>query len=303
MKYHTLLLYGLCLLGMTACGGEDELTAIPDTMTDCFAPDPNATDEESVLRREFYQTEKCYLLFNDTLRHVKQGTDFNGDDYYFTETLDMGYILGSNTSTTINTYTYEYLQTFAEKETAAVFLQEYVLPHLPASLRPFSWFAVYSISNNSDFTLPEVVTGQRSVAIAVGYSLESMTTEEKKTLATTILTATLGSSLQTQEKALTPFYDICDGLYEGDFTIDDPADEELNMKALNEAGFIVKGLFWGMFPATQVYPSKAQDLVSFTQLVMNHTQQETEELYAGFPKVVEKAGILREVITELGYIY
>lgn len=69
MKYHTLLLYSLCLMGLTACGSEDELTAIPDTMTDCFAPDPNATDAESVLRREFYQTEKCYLLFNDTLRH------------------------------------------------------------------------------------------------------------------------------------------------------------------------------------------------------------------------------------------
>lgn len=303
MKYHTLLLYSLCLLGMTACGGEDELTALHDTMTDCFAPDPNATDAESALRRKFYETEKCYLLFNDTLRHVKQGTDFNGDDYYFTETLDMGYTVGTNSSTVISTYTYEYLQTFEEKETATAFLQEYVLPHLPSSLRPFSWFVACSITNDTDYTPLEALGGQRSVAVAVGYSLENLTTEEKKTLATSILTTTLGNSLQAQEKALTPFYDICDGLYEGNFNIDVPEDYDLNMIALNEAGFIVEGLFWGMFPSTQIYPSKTQDLISFTQLVMNHTQQEVEELYAGFPKVIEKAEILREVIEKLGYIY
>lgn len=302
MKYHTLLLYSLCLMGLTACGSEDELTAIPDTMTDCFAPDPNATDAESVLRREFYQTEKCYLLFNDTLRHEKHGTDFNGDDYYFTETLDMGYILGSSTTVT-NTYTYEYLQTLEEKKAVAAFLKEYVLPHLPNFLRPFSWFAVYSIMNNTEYTYPETLYGQRSVAIAVGYSFEYLTTEEKQALATSILTTTLGGSLQAQETTLTPFYNICNGLYDGDFMIDDPEDHELNMKALNEAGFLVEGLFWGVIPTTQLYPSKAQDLVSFTELVMNHPPQEVEELYAEYPIVIEKAELLRTLIEELGYIY
>ena len=37
----------LLLIGVVACGDEDVLTPEIDTITDCFAPDPNATDEES----------------------------------------------------------------------------------------------------------------------------------------------------------------------------------------------------------------------------------------------------------------
>lgn len=79
MRYCFIYISVLLLLGVVACGDEDALTPEVDTITDCFAPDPNATDEESVLRREFYTTEKSYLLFNDTLRHEELGIDYNGD--------------------------------------------------------------------------------------------------------------------------------------------------------------------------------------------------------------------------------
>ena len=51
MKY--IILYIIVLAGcFTACQQEDSLT--PSNISDLFAPNPEATDAESVLRREFF---------------------------------------------------------------------------------------------------------------------------------------------------------------------------------------------------------------------------------------------------------
>ena len=53
MKY--IILYIIVLAGcFTACQQEDSLT--PSNISDLFAPNPEATDAESVLRREFFNT-------------------------------------------------------------------------------------------------------------------------------------------------------------------------------------------------------------------------------------------------------
>ena len=114
MRYCFIYISVLLLLGVVACGDEDALTPEVDTITDCFAPDPNATDEESVLRREFYTTEKSYLLFNDTLRHEELGIDYNGDMQYKTELLDIGYTLGSGMVGGSIDYKYGYLHSIED---------------------------------------------------------------------------------------------------------------------------------------------------------------------------------------------
>ena len=78
----------LFLTGMTACAKEDTLTPEVDTNIDCFAPAADAMDEESVLRRTFFEQENCYLLFSDTLRREELGKDSNGDMQYFIELWD-----------------------------------------------------------------------------------------------------------------------------------------------------------------------------------------------------------------------
>lgn len=304
MKYHFLLISCLLLLGVAACSEEDSLVADVDTMTNYFAPDPNATDEVSVLRREFYTTEKSYLLFTDTLRREELGVDFNGDMQYLTETLDMGYTIGNSMSVQYKTYTYEYLQTLAEKEASATFLKEYVLPHLPVSLRPFSWFPVYSIMDNTTYTNFKALSGQRSIAVAVGYSISDLSADEKEQLANVVLTTTLGSAIQSKTKELTSFYEVCEGLYNEYFdTSDNPDyDPAINMQSLKKAGFIVQPNVWG-FPITGKYPDKTLDTSSFTEFVLNNSQSEVESLYEGYPKVILKAQIMREIIKQLGYIY
>ena len=78
-RYNILYISVLFLTGMTACAKEDTLTPEVDTNIDCFAPAADAMDEESVLRRTFFEQENCYLLFSDTLRREELGKDSNGD--------------------------------------------------------------------------------------------------------------------------------------------------------------------------------------------------------------------------------
>lgn len=288
------------LMGLASCSSEDTPTAERDTLTDCFAPDPDATDAESVLRRNFKQEEGSYLLFNDTLTHEYLGKDYNGDDRYKTETLDMGYTIGNTSSNETKVYLYEYITEQSEKEAAVAFLKEYVLVHLPKSLRPFSWFLCKSITDTDDYSTPTTLTSQRCIAVALG-DIESA---DKKTVATAVCSAALAKGLDSKEDETQAFYDVCDGLYEEYFdTSENPDyDIEVNLKLLQRAGFITPYITWG-FTIQGKYPTKSADMESFTSLVLNYSMEEIEAMYADYPLVVDKARILRSIIEQVGYIF
>ena len=67
----------------------------PSKARNPFAPDPEATDATSKLRRDFYEKTGCFLLFNDTLRHEYKGLNASGEPYYDTELLAMDWDLGA----------------------------------------------------------------------------------------------------------------------------------------------------------------------------------------------------------------
>ncbi len=299
----------LLLLGAVACSDEDSLVAEVDTITDCFAPDPDAMDEESVLRREFYNTEKTYLLFNDTLRHEELGIDYNGDMQYKTELLDIGYTLSSGVTNLIE-YEYGYLQTIEEKKAAVAFLKGYVLPHLSEELKPFSWFLTASISytSNTSIVSSTAVAGQRSIVVAVGNDIVTKTEEQLEKLASTIFATYLGGKFVNNEAALEDFYAECNGLHSGNFsTADNPSQsEEINLMHCYEAGFVTQHYIMIGSLALRtvgVYPSKEEDINSFTELIFTYTLEEIEEKYAAYPKVIERARMLSNLIVDLGYIY
>lgn len=76
-------------LQLSACSEEEDLN--PSGIKENYFEVPeDAMDPESVLRRNFYEQEKIYLLFNDTLRHEQIGTDRYGNVVYFTETSRFG---------------------------------------------------------------------------------------------------------------------------------------------------------------------------------------------------------------------
>ena len=145
MKY--IILYIIVLAGcFTACQQEDSLT--PSNIGDLFAPNPEATDAESVLRREFFNTTGCYLLFNDTLRHEYKGEDTFGNPYYETELIGLEWNLTSAVSTR---YLFECPKTQEQKRTSRKFLAN-TLDSQDQNVLPYS---ILVINKMDKYILPD----------------------------------------------------------------------------------------------------------------------------------------------------
>ena len=130
---HIVFIYIIILAGcLSACQKEDNLTS--SNISDLFAPNPNATDAESVLRKNFYEATGCYILFNDTLRHEYKGVDVYGNPYYETELVGLEWNLTSVGSTR---YICEYLDSQEQKQKGADFVQKYLIPYVKDVL-PYS---------------------------------------------------------------------------------------------------------------------------------------------------------------------
>lgn len=272
-----------------SCSEEEELIAVPDTLTDCFAPAADASDPESQLRREFYAAEKSFLLFNDTLRHEPIGTAPDGSTQYFTELLDIDYTIGSDKNIVHKSYTYRYLQSIEEKRAAVNLLREKIIALLPSTMRPFSWLLVEGISPKGSTETLAAVSGQRCIAAALG---NFETEAEQKAAVAGVLAKVIGSGVE--ESALDAFYAISADNYEG------YSSSCTTMEKYWELGFLVKGLNWNGVPTNKYLPNKQQDVDSFMQLVLQYSATEVEQQFAGYPLVIEKAALMREVLVQMG---
>lgn len=305
MKRYISILYIPLFLLATGCTSEDELTP-SNVDKNYFAPSENATDEESVLRKEFYASEKCYVLFNDTLRHELLGTDVNGDTQYFTETIDVGYVM---TGLAQYKYKYDYLATIEQKREAISFMKSYVLNHLSVKLRPFSWLLVgniarYTVSDanldyDSDMTL---VNGKRATAVAV-QNIAEMDEGQRQDLATSILKEVLVQKLNSQTESILQPFTKHSATYYGNSMPTNPEDETVNMQMLNEAGFIAPHYLWDIIVMVGVYPTIQEDIKAYVNLVMTQSPETVNELYSGYPLVIAKFNAMKNLVSGLGYTF
>lgn len=305
MKNISIIFYmGLFLLSFSSCSKEDSLEPT-GAEKNYFAPDENATDEESVLRRDFYQKNNCYLLFNDTLRHEELGANTDGVMQYFTETLDIAYVMSSSTQ---YAYQYDYITSIDDKRNAVSFVENYLLNHLSVKLKPFSWLLVnhitgYSVSEGV-YTYqnePLSVVGERATAVALE-DISDMEEEDKIDLANSILTSLISNKITTQPASvLNSFTKYCSSLY-GGYSPTSPSTEEENMTLMNEAGFVTAH-YWDIYLIYGTYPSQAEDLSSFAKLVMTQSESEVNETYADYPIILEKYRVMKAIITNLGFVF
>ena len=85
-----------CILPFLAACGEDELASTPGDEPNYFAIPGDATDPESVIRRNFYEETGINLAFSDTLHKEQTGTDAQGRPVYHVETIKLSYTLTAN---------------------------------------------------------------------------------------------------------------------------------------------------------------------------------------------------------------
>lgn len=139
-KYIIFLL--LLVAGITSCRKEDALT--PSGISgNYFEVSDDSTDPTDVIRREFFKKTGVYLIFTDTLRHERLGTDGNGRPYYFTELVDLGYAITANSRTY---YDFRYITSLKEKEDVALYLENQLLPLM--TKKPYSILVTKQLYQN-----------------------------------------------------------------------------------------------------------------------------------------------------------
>lgn len=302
--FETLIYCILLSLSLISCA-DNEDGIIPEAPEkNYFAVDNNATDEESVIRRQFYKDNGCYLLYNDTLRNDSIGKKANGEIIYKTETIDVPYVMSGLRSVT---YKYTYIKDIDKKKAAVDFINKYVLPHLSAKLKPYSWLLVNSITKytvqDNTFTYDSEqmsVVGNRATAIALE-TVFDMSEDEARQFSKDILASILAAKISIQDASIIePFTKFSNSLYETNAP-STPDNDESNLELMQENGFVCTHLIWG-FTEYGVFPNKAEDAEAFAKLVVEKNEQEVRDTYNN-DIIIEKYLAMRHIILNLGYVF
>ena len=292
-KLYYLLQTCFLFIGLMSCTKEDDL-APSDVDDNYFAVPEKATDEVSVLRREFYEKNGVYLLFNDTLRHEQRGTYEDGSPIWFTETVDLNYNISSSGA---GTYAFVYFDDQHSREVAASMIENHILPHLGEGWLPYSFLLLDTIQSYNiiwkRWDIVDCVSSIRCMAIGVRDAIKG-SSDEQATFCKNMLFTLVNEQIEDLDDELfTEFYSFCTEYYGVDY--EDvgldwmyPEDEEMY-----ELGFVYKPIF--------TFPYETLDRKYFVQEAVLLSEEEFEEKYGNYPIVMQKYEIIKEIITDLGY--
>ncbi len=295
-NYITLLVVAAMSVTLFSCSKEDTPTPQFHSPAPFYMPADTAMDATSQMRREFYKNTGSYLLFNDTIQKNYIGTDINGDDVYTTETIDIGYYIGFEYSSS-DTYTYTYLTDYETQKEMTDYVNDYVLYHFKGSMKPFLYFICNTITvkfRAGNTSTPYASSGQRGVAIATNYLLQRKRTEaQKKAYAERIINAVIGQLANNFSEDFTDFYTYSSAYYNTMWSSYGDNQAEI----LARLGFIGSGNM-GVY-----CPSQSDDLSQYALATVQYSQEEWEKKYADYPVIIAKYKFVKRVFTEHGFQY
>ena len=303
LKY---IFYVLLILSLTSCSKEAELEP-SNAKENYFAADPNATDEESVLKRSFYASEKSYLLFNDTLSNVALGKDANGVMQYNTNLLDITYdVTGVDANLR---YSYDYLSTTTSKKRAVEIVNNYLMGHLSGNLRPYAILLVSKIRkyNKSTYTYTyaseeRYVSGKWGIVLSVD-GFDTMTETQIVTAVKNTLVAIVSSRVVAMSDAvLKGFYDPVGGVFDAATPLKTTT-VAANLEQLKKLGYITSNKIYVVITILNKYPTKADDMSSFLDLLLNSTEAQVNANYGAYPIVMQRYNALQKLIVDIGYVF
>ena len=299
----------VALLGtgvMTSCGSEDALEADYINPSDYFKPAAGDDSQESQLRNDFFEQYGSYLLFNDTIQNVYLGTDINGDDRYFVETVDLTYTVGQTGFGKTGTYyIFTYLNSWEQKQYMVDYMKTYILPHFSKRFRPDSWLLTDVITGklsrraDAQTNTPYAVVGQRCTAIAGNYLIQRQRTEAQiQNYTNRILNIIVGQLVKNYADAFSDFYAVSSAYYNQSATnLGYPSNAAMNSQDLYKFGFLIKGT------NAMIVCDRDTDLSAYASSAIENSEEQIEKLYSGYDLVLRKHRIIREILTELGYIF
>ena len=290
MKYIHIIWVALMAGYCWACS-ESSLT--PSEPYHNFGADANATDEESVLRRNFFEANGFYIIFNDTISKEYIGKDNDGKPLYKTETVDPAWSFYDKD--TYTDYEFTYCSTIEEKKKGADFVSKLVSIMQKHNLtRPYSVLVVNGSTtiredeyDGTFISHPDFINSLRCFIVTLPKDTED---EDQQYL---FVANMAGSGLALKyEGELTAFYAQADSrwgsLYE-DYHYGDNSLEEFY-----DLGFL-------FVTSDQYYPSKGEDVAAYMYLLMTKSEEEVYAEFAeNYPKIWTKYQLMRNVAQKAG---
>lgn len=301
------------VLTMSSCSSDDvEAGALKE---DEWLHPYGTSSYDQILQMNFYNKNHVYLLFNDTLKKVRVGTNPDGSPFYNYEDVKLNYKLTGNNGGQEEVFQFNYLSSDTDKKTGTEFVQNQILPHLGGSLFPFSILIVdkinYYVSNASTYyemtlTNPSVYTGSRCTAIALE-NIVNMTSDQQVIYQKTILKSIINAQLQSlPSSTFDDFYAYCNAYYSTYAMNDDataffkkyPTPYDLG---LLDGGYYSYGAPYG-FPIYNI-KAKSYDLTDYTNAVFDYTDESFKAKYGQYPIVMAKFNLLKKIFSEIGVIF
>lgn len=258
-----------------------------------FAPATDATDEESLLRKDFYEKNGFYLLFNDTVRKEPVGTNSVGETIYKVETVDPAWqFTGSESSTE---YRFAYCQGIDKKRRCAEFvskLSEQITAHNLA--KPYSILVVDTLMTVVVKKKKEIITYYDFLNTFRCFILALPEVGKADDNEVLMLAANMaGSSIAAKYAAeLAEFFDVSKDNY--DYPLYEQDNDGYNdLEDYNDEGFLQ--VTWD-----KIYPSKAQDVSAYLHLLMTMDDEEIRKEFKRYPKIMQKYEAILPVILKAG---
>ncbi len=307
-KYIYIIATALTISVMASCDkSEDDIVPNVKDTSFFFAPNDTCTDEESEIRRQFFNDHGSYLLFNDTIQHYFVGVNINGDSAYFTEVLDLSYSVNSSTYLISSSYEYTYtlLPNLTRKKNAVEFMEENILYHFTQTLQPFSWLLVNRIYCNTgtETTNPVAATGERAIVVALANLPRIRTEAQKQNFTQQILMEIVNKVLSDNSLKFSSFTDISANLYSRSFSGYENKTADECLEYLNSQGLLSRGKNEFSITANGYYPTMDTDLGDFARLVIVNDMETIENRYSKFPIIITKAKLMVECLNSLGYVF
>lgn len=302
----------LFILVAVACRKEDDPAPSTNWINDFDVPE-NATDAESVMRREFLSETGCYLLFNDTIHKEFVRYNDNGEAVYSVETVDLSYSISSAGR---EKQSFTYLPSIDQKKEAVQFVKTRLLSLMSEDVYPYSVLLVDSIFNTTfyyeqgsdesgiygDRTFVRYYSGERCLAVSTG-DIGSMEETEQKNAIRDIVSAMIVTKFSSNAEWTTSFFAYYEGLYglvDADLDYDywEEAEGWNYNPDVREFGFLSGEINYDVYLTS---PIKDEDLRDYVNVLIIGEEEEFLNENEEFPIVIEKYGIMKRIVEEMGF--
>lgn len=299
-------IYGCLLMAalqFTACSEEDELT--PSGSNDDFFSIPaDATDPESVLRRNFYEETGIHLLFSELLRSTVVGVDDDGKDIVRNEAIDFRWNLTSYND--MLGYEGGYITDYDEQKKVVDLFNSEILPHIKgSSLSPYSVLLFSSLEGRERSWDPMddlyTLSCWRCLGINAGGWIDAESQEESESHTKSVCKALVSSRFNSSSDIAKPWMDVSYELSRS-YIVDIIGDDwDRDITKVYELGFMEYDEDWNDRLYRDRLPYASDDFEAYFDAIFDRSETDFIDEFGQYPKIMEKYRLMKSLIESTGY--